>query len=488
MNVHELPKPSLDLQNSIQRLIIVSNRLPVAVARAADGGWSLLPGSGGLVTALAPVLEFRGGVWVGWAGLIGEKNHEAGHLLESFAARQGYGLVPVSLTQSEHELFYLGFANEVLWPLFHDLQSRCTFVPEYWQAFLDVNRKFAAAACAVMRPGDIVWVHDYLMLGVGRFTRELVPEARLGFFLHIPFPSPDIFAKLPWRTDVLRALLSYDLVGFQTVRDRRNFVACLRALLPEAVVRGRGNARRVLIQDRQTRAAAFPIGIDARGFADLARRPDIAARALEIRAEMGVEHLLLGVDRLDYTKGIPFKLEAVRRLLRDRPDLHRRLALIQILVPSRGEIPEYLHQKAEVERLVGEINGELGQPGWTPIHYFCRSVAREELVAYYRAASVCLATPLKDGMNLVAKEYCACQTERRGVLVLSEFAGAAVQLGDGALLVNPYDILGVAAAIARACEMSIADRKRRMVRLQRNVHTEDVHAWVEDFLGHAMDD
>jgi trehalose-6-phosphate synthase len=408
MGVRALPQTTSSLlQRSIQRLVVVSNRLPVAAVRAKDGAWSLLPGSGGLVTALAPVLEARGGLWVGWPGLIGEMDHEVGPLLESFARRQGYGLVPVSLTKAEHDLFYLGFANEVLWPLFHDLQSRCTFVPEYWQAFLDVNRRFAAASCAAMQPGDMVWVHDYLLLGVGRFARELIPEARLGFFLHIPFPPPDIFAKLPWRTEVLRALLAYDLVGFQTVRDRRNFVACLRALLPEAVVRGRGNAR---------------------------------------------------------------------------------LALIQILVPSRSEIPEYVQQKAEVERLVGEINGELGQPGWTPIHYFCRSVDREELVAYYRAASVCLATPLKDGMNLVAKEYCACQAERRGVLVLSEFAGAAVQLADGALLVNPYDILGVAAAIARACEMPTEERKRRMARLQRNVLAEDVHCWVDDFLSHGQGD
>lgn len=469
-----------------RRLVVVSNRLPIAAVRGKDDAWSLLPGSGGLVTALAPVLEARGGLWVGWPGLIGETAGEVQPLLESFAERQGYGLVPVSLTSAEHELFYLGFANEVLWPLFHDLQTRCTFVPEYWQAFLDVNRKFAVASDATARPGDMVWVHDYLLLGVGRFARELVPAARLGFFLHIPFPPPDIFAKLPWRTEVLRALLAYDLVGFQTVRDRRNFIGCIRALLPEATVRGRGNAQRVIFQGRQTRSATFPIGIDARGFAALAQQPDIAARAQSLQNAIGVEHLLLGVDRLDYTKGIPFKLEAVRRLLRARPDLHRRLALVQILVPSRSEIPEYIQQKAEVERLVGEINGELGQPGWIPVHYFYRSVEREELVAYYRAASVCLATPLKDGMNLVAKEYCACQAERRGVLVLSEFAGAAVQLGEDALLVNPYDILGVAAAIAQACEMSLDERKRRMARLQRNVLTEDVHRWVDDFLGHAQ--
>ncbi|HEY7215530.1 MAG TPA: trehalose-6-phosphate synthase, partial [Thermoanaerobaculia bacterium] len=411
-----------------ERLVVVSNRLPVAAVRGPEGAWSLRPGGGGLVTALAPVLEDRGGIWIGWPGVVGDEGAGILPLLEDFARRHGYGLMPISLTATEYDLFYLGLANEVLWPLFHDLQSRCTFAPEYWAAFLDVNRKFAAAVAGCVRPGDLVWVHDYLLLGVGRFARELIPTARLGFFLHIPFPPPDIFGKLPWRTEVLRALLAYDLIGFQTVRDRRNFVACLRTMLPEAVVRGRGNARHVLMQGRRTRAAAFPIGIDAQGFDALARRADVAARAQSLQAEIGVEHFLLGVDRLDYTKGIPFKLEAVRRLLRSRPDLHRRLGLVQILVPSRGEIPEYLRQKAEVERLVGEINGELGKPGWVPIHYFYRSLDREELVAYYRAASACLATPLKDGMNLVAKEYCACQSERRGVLVLSEFAGAASQL------------------------------------------------------------
>lgn len=490
-NSHAYPCscPSLSCEESPlsnQRLAIVSNRLPIAAVRGTDGTWSLRPASGGLATALAPMLEARGGLWIGWPGVVGDRNSQIQPLLATFSQRQGYELVPVTLTKAEHELFYLGFANEVLWPLFHDLQSRCTFVPEYWDAFLEVNRKFAAAAGAAIQPGSLIWVHDYLLLSVGRFARELVPSARLGFFLHIPFPSPDIFSKLPWRTEVLRALLAYDLVGFQTVRDRRNFVACLRALLPEAVVRGRGNARRVLLQGRQTRSAAFPIGIDAQGFADMARRPDIAERAQSLRAAMGVEHLLLGVDRLDYTKGIPFKLEAVRRLLRARPDLLRRITLVQILVPSRGQIPEYLRLKGEVERLVGEINGEFGRPGWVPIQYFYRFHDRERLVAYYRAASVCLATPLKDGMNLVAKEYCACQVERSGVLVLSEFAGAADQLADGALLVNPYDILGVADAIGRACEMPAEERKRRMARLQRNVLTQNIQRWVEDFLSHTQ--
>ena len=456
--------------------------------RVEAGAWSLLPGSGGLVTALSPALEARGGLWVGWPGLIGESADEIRPLLESFAERQGYGLVPVSLTRAEHELFYLGFANEVLWPLFHDLQSRCTFVPEYWQAFLDVNRKFAAASGAVARAGDMVWVHDYLLLGVGRFARELLPAARLGFFLHIPFPPPDIFAKLPWRTEVLRALLAYDLVGFQTVRDRRNFVACLRALLPEAAVRGRGNAQRVIFQGRQTRSATFPIGIDARGFADLAQSPDVAARAQGLQAAMRVEHLLLGVDRLDYTKGIRSSSRRCAVCCVPVPTCTGGLRSSRSWCRAGARSPSTCTRRPKSSASSARSTASsASRAGLRSVTFTVQSTV-EELVAYYRAASVCLATPLKDGMNLVAKEYCACQTERRGVLVLSEFAGSAVQLGDGALLVNPYDILGVAAAIARACEMPTEERKRRMARLQRNVLTEDVHRWVDDFLGHAQAD
>jgi len=463
------------------RLVVVSNRLPVVVARDGDG-WRFEPGSGGLVTALEPVLESRGGLWIGWPGISPEALEEVRPHLADFAADHRFHLEPVPLTEREHELYYAGFANEVLWPLFHDLQTRCTFVPDYWEAFRAVNRRFGEVVAAARRPGDLIWVHDYQLIGVGETVRALAPEARLGFFLHIPFPPPDIFAKLPWRREILRGLLAYDLVGFQTGRDRRNFAACLRAFLPEAPVRGRGRGQHVLHAGRRVRIAYFPIGIDAESFASLARTEAVAVRAAQLRADLGVEHVALGVDRLDYTKGVPFKLEAVRRLLSERPEYRHRFTLVQLTVPSREEVPGYQQQKEEVERQVGEINGAFAEPGWVPIQYLFRSVPREELVALYRAADVCLATSLKDGMNLVAKEYCACQVDRRGVLVLSEFAGAAGQLERGALLINPYDIVGLAGRIHDACRMPAEERQMRMARLQRNVASEHVYRWVDEFL------
>lgn len=463
------------------RLVVVSNRLPVVVAREGDG-WRFEPGSGGLVTALEPVLERRGGLWIGWPGISPEALAEVRPHLADFAADHRFHLEAVPLTEREHELYYAGFANEVLWPLFHDLQTRCTFVPDYWEAFQAVNRRFGEVVAAAWRPGDLVWVHDYHLIGVGETLRARVPGARLGFFLHIPFPPPDIFAKLPWRREILEGLLAYDLVGFQTGRDRRNFAACLRAFLPEAPVRGRGRSQHVVHAGRQVRILYFPIGIDARAFSDLAGSASVAARAAQLRADLGVENLALGVDRLDYTKGVPFKLEAVRRLLSERPEYRQRFTLVQLMVPSREEVPGYQQQKEEVERQVGEINGAFAEPGWVPIQYLFRSVPRDELAALYRAADVCLATSLKDGMNLVAKEYCACQVERRGVLVLSEFAGAAGQLERGALLINPYDIVGLAARIHDACQMPAEERRLRMSMLQRNVASEHVYRWVDDFL------
>ena len=477
-----------------RRLVVISNRLPVSLERT-ESGWKPHPSSGGLATALDQALEKTGGLWIGWPGVSSEQLPEAGPALSAAPDRR-YRLIPVPVSSEEHELFYLGFSNEVLWPLFHDLQTRCVFAPEYEAAYLAVNRRFAEIAARTLRDGDVVWVHDYHLIPTGAFLRELAhPQAtpRLGFFLHIPFPPPDIFVKLPRRELLLRQLLAYDLVGFQTVRDRRNFAGCVRSLLPEARVVGRGNRQRVLLHDRfappsgrvaahESRLGSFPIGIDARGFAAAARSPAVIDRARALRRELGAERVLLGVDRLDYTKGVPFKLEAMRRLLLARPELRGKVALIQILIPSRYEIAEYRRQRDEVEALVGRIQGELGEPGWSPIHYLYRSLSREELVAYYRAADVCLATPLKDGMNLVAKEYCACQVELDGAIVLSEFAGAAVEFGDDAILVNPYDILATADGIATALDLPAEERRLRMARLRRLVHAENVGKWVNDFL------
>ena len=465
-----------------RRLIIVSNRLPVTVAREADGSWHCHPGSGGLVSALLPVLRHRGGTWVGWPGCA-QFDRDAKRAVAAAARDVGYELRPVALTHDEVHGFYHGFCNEIIWPLFHDLQVLCNFDPAYWHVYLDVNRKFADAIVKEAKEGDFVWVHDYHLIHLGSELRRRGIGLRTAFFLHTPFPSLDIFAKLPWRFAILRALLDYDLVGFQTLRDRRNFVQCVRTLAEGVRVRGSGQVLKVRVGKREVRAGSFPISVD---YNDLVRRagaPAVAAKVAELHDALPGRQRLLGVDRLDYTKGIPYRLMAFRNALRRYPELRERVTLIQVVVPSREQIPEYHDLKTRIEGLVGEINGEFTRPGgWVPIHYVYRHLTDTELVAYYRGAEIALVTPLKDGMNLVAKEYSACSLEEDCVLILSEFAGAAAQMQNGALVVNPNDIEGVADAIHAAYSMPVEERRARMRRIRRSVRQHDVYEWVDSFL------
>jgi trehalose 6-phosphate synthase len=466
------------------KLIVVSNRLPFAAAKGEGGRWTVEPGSGGLVTALRPVLQDRGGCWIGWTGATSEELQAAPDL---FASRHfGYDLVPVPLSQEEKDGFYFGFSNEVVWPLFHDLTWLCRFDPAYWTSYESVNRKFAEETARHADAEDFVWVHDYHLMSVARELRGLGVTSRLAFFLHIPFPHPDIFLKLPWRLQVLRALLEYDVVGFQTSRDRRNFFECVRLLLPQADVSGKGTLAGVRLPSREVRVGSFPISID---FADFARRGTEAAvveKARSLRRDEGDRTIILGVDRLDYTKGIPDKLRAFRELLRRYPEHTGRVTLFQIVVPSREDIPRYRDYKVAIDRLVGEINGQFTRSGWVPIHYLYRSLEGRRLAAYYLAADVALVTPLKDGMNLVCKEYCASRRSEDGVLILSEFAGAAAELDGGALLVNPYDVEGVAASLDRALKMDAREQRTRMRRLRRVVREHDIFHWVDAFLEAAV--
>ncbi len=464
---------------------MVSNRLPFVISPAPDGSLVRRPGSGGLVTALLPVLRDRGGVWVGWPG-IADHDHDVEAALASSAGQAGYRLAPVALSADDQAGFYYGFSNQVLWPLFHDLQSLCNFDPAYWRSYCAVNHNYAQVVLAEAQQDDFVWVHDYQLLLLGAELRRGELAAPLAFFLHIPFPALDIYLKLPWRFTLLRALLDYDLIGFQTLRDQRNFTQCVRALLPDVRLTHRASRAR-LPDGRQVRIGAFPIGIDAAAFQRQARSPAVIAAADTLRAELPNRELILGVDRLDYTKGIPLRLEAFRVALRQFPDLQERVTLIQVVVPSRDDIPQYRDLKLRIEQLVGEINGEFTRPGgWVPIHYVYRALDRLDLVAYYRAAHIALVTPLKDGMNLVAKEFCACSVDSDGVLILSEFAGAAAQLQHGALMVNPYDLEGTADAIHQACAMPASERRRRMQRLRRAVNRQSVFRWVNGFLEAAI--
>jgi trehalose 6-phosphate synthase len=475
------------MRNPTQRLIVVSNRLPFVVTRDGESKWQVQPGSGGLISALVPVLHQRGGTWIGWLGTDAPASRELDQVLADVGAGCGYSLKPVMLSAAEVHDFYQGFSNEVVWPLFHDLQSVCNFDPVYWRTYKSVNKKYAEVVAAQARGDDFVWVHDYHLMNVGAELRAAGNRSRLGFFLHIPFPSLDLFAKLPWCSQLIDALLHYDLIGFQTARDRRNFVQCVRALVPDAQFEGKGPVLTVSLHNRRIRVGAFPISIDVDTIVRQAATTEVTRKSAEIHRLLPNRTLVLGIDRLDYTKGIPHRLQAFQDLLHRCPHMRGRVSLIQVVVPSRVDIPEYDELKSTIERLVGRINGEFMKPGgWVPVWYVYGHLTPTELLAYYRAADVALVTPLRDGMNLVAKEYCAANLSEDGVLILSEFAGAAAQLRRGALLVNPYDIEGVADAIRVACAMEPADRRARMRRLRHAIRKHDVFWWVDAFLDAAL--
>lgn len=470
-------------------LVVVSNRLPLVLDNDGEGQWKFRPGTGGLVTALSPVLHDRGGKWIGWLGAT-HKNLPPGPelevLLNEGAETIGYALQPVDLTEDEVQKHYFGFSNEILWPLFHDLPTRCNFDPSYWPVYEAVNRKFAESVLDNTVEEDFIWVHDYQLILVASEIRRMGGRRKMGFFLHIPFPPLDVFIRLPWRFQILDAFLRYDLIGFQTERDRRNFISCVRALNRSVKVAGHGHACSLLTPERKLRVGSFPISIDFCAFADLSAQRRVGNQAQLIRANLPNRKLLFGVDRLDYTKGIPNRLHAFADALERYPELKRRITLIQVVVPSRRSIREYELLKKEIDRLVGEINGKYTQVGWTPIIHIFGSLSRPDLVSYYQACEIAIITPLKDGMNLVAKEYCASNVRENGVLILSEFAGAAANLHQGALLVNPYDTHGVADAIYQAFMMNAEDRRERMKRLRRTIRRNDIYRWVAAFLKAGM--
>ena len=467
-----------------QRLVVVSNRLPYVYKREKDGRWSTEAGSGGLVSALLPVLRHRGGSWIGWPG-TGETGADLDAAVEATGA--GFALKAVTLDAEAVRDFYQGFSNEIIWPLFHDLPSLCEFAPSYWRTYKDVNRRFAEAVLGASTEADFIWVHDYHLMNVAADLRALGCRSRIGFFLHIPFPPPDIYFKLPWRLTLLHALLQYDLIGLQTTRDRRNFIECVRELVDDVTIHGKGQVVTVTTQGRTLRVGSFPIGMDYNAFMRQAATDEVARRARELHRLLPDRKLVLGVDRLDYTKGIPYRLQAFRAALERHPELCERMSLIQVVVPSREDIPQYHELKTRIEQLVGQINGSFARPGgWVPIWYVYGSLSRLDLLAYYRAADIALITPLKDGMNLVAKEYCACSIEEECVLILSEFAGAAAQLQNGALLVNPYDIEGVADTLHRAHTMTDEERRARMRRMRRSIRASDIFWWVDSFLRAAI--
>ncbi len=452
-------------------LVVLSNRLPFRAERDA-GGLSMMRSAGGLVSALEPALERRGGIWVGWAGATREEAEAAGGVALPVQGRIRYRAV--SLSAGEVAQYYGGFSNGTLWPLFHYFVARTTIDGATWRAYERVNERFAQAAAEECGDGALVWVHDYHLLRVPHHLRRLAPRTRIASFLHIPFPAADVFRVLPWSRSLLQGMLAADLVGFHVPSYAEHFLTCAERLLGCDVDRA---SRVVRFEGREVSVQAHPIGIDVALVEGLAgaRPVALAARGRSRVAE------ILGADRLDYTKGIYERLLAVERLLERHPGYRRRVRFTQVLVPSRERVAEYADMKRQIDETVGRINGRFSEAGWTPIRYLARALPLEELVPLYRGADVALVTPLRDGMNLVAKEYCVAQLENDGVLVLSEMAGAADELQE-ALVVNPFDIEAVAEALHRALSMPEDERRARMSALRARVRAHDVHLWVDDFL------
>jgi trehalose 6-phosphate synthase/phosphatase len=457
-----------------ERLIVVSNRLPVTARRTGER-WTTEPSSGGLVAALAPVIERMHGVWIGWPGDQAPAGAPGRDELLAGWERERH-LAVVDLPAHVARPFYEGYSNETLWPLLHGFPTLGSFDTATWHAYRDANERFAKAVLERVRPGDLVWVHDYQLMLLPGLLREAVPDMHIGFFLHIPFPSAEIFRILPEREALLQGLLGADLVAFQTHEHLGNF---RRSLLQVSGIESRMDS--VETDGRSIALEAMPIGIEAEGWDRLLADARVRARVAELIARRGGRRTLLAVDRLDHTKGIPERLRAYRTLLQRRPGLRGQVVLLQIAVPSRERVPSYAALRREVNELVGEINGSFGTPEWSPVTYLRRPVPKTELAALYASADVAWVAPLRDGMNLVAKEYVACQGDGAGVLVLSEFAGAASELGE-AIRVNPYDEVGSAEAVERALTMAEDERRERQVALLARVRGNGAFAWTERFI------
>ena len=449
-------------------LVVVANRLPVQPdAEAGVNGWR--PSPGGLVSALTSVLQRGNGLWIGWPG-TSQHRHVPAHY-------EGIRLRAVPISADEYETFYLGFSNATLWPLYHDAIRPPAFHRTWWQSYVRVNRRFADAVAETAAPGATVWVHDYHLQLVPRMVRDRRPDVRVGFFMHIPFPPLELFNQLPWRREIVEGLLGADLVGFQTRQSAANFSRLARRLTPAD-----GTDALVQYEGRRVRTGAFPITADVARFAAAAQDPAVRARAKEIRQDLGdPEVILLGVDRLDYTKGIQQRAKALAELYADHsldPEHH---VMVQIAVPSRESDAHYERERHELEQVVSEVNGDYGLVGRPVIHYLHQNMPFDELVALYLAADVMLVTPYRDGMNLVAKEYVTCRTDLTGRLILSEFAGAATELR-GAFIVNPHDLEGVKEAIRSAVRAGPREARERMARMRRQTMRRDVYDWATTFL------
>ncbi|MGH3977647.1 MAG: alpha,alpha-trehalose-phosphate synthase (UDP-forming) [Pseudonocardiaceae bacterium] len=458
--------------------VVVANRLPVDLERLPDGTQRWKSSPGGLVTALEPFLRSRHGAWVGWPGVPDIE-------VDAFAD-DDLTLYPVTLTATDVAGYYEGFSNATLWPLYHDVVATPVFDRSWWDAYVTVNERFAAATAKVAGQGAMVWVQDYQLQLVPRMLRERRPDLLIGFFLHIPFPPVELFMQLPWRTELVRGLLGADLVGFHLPGGAQNFLFLARKLAgmsaSKSTVGVRTRPGLVEVGDRTVRVGAFPISIDSARLDRLARSPQVRKRAAQIRDELGnPTKVILGVDRLDYTKGIDLRLHALHELYAEERLSAEDVVMVQLATPSRERVEHYQRMRMDIEQMVSRINGEYGRVGHPAVHYIHRSIPRDELAAFFTAADVMLVTPVRDGMNLVAKEYVACRHDLGGALVLSEFAGAAAELTE-AFLINPHDLDGIKNAVYDAVTLDPEEGRRRMRAMRRQVMVHDVDRWARSFL------
>ncbi len=476
------PAPSGDSD-----FVVVANRLPIDMERHPDGSTTWKRSPGGLVTALEPLLRKRRGAWIGWAGLA-EDDVE---VIDEPIIEEDLLLQRVRLSADDIAQYYEGFSNATLWPLYHDVIVKPEYRREWWDRYVVVNRRFAEATARTAAPGATVWVQDYQLQLVPKMLRMLRPDLVIGFFLHIPFPPVELFMQMPWRTEITEGLLGADLVGFHLAGGAQNFLVLARRLIGANTTRAsigvRSRFGEVQHGFRTVKVGAFPISIDSAALDQRAKNRDIRRRAREIRAELGnPRKILLGVDRLDYTKGIDVRLEAITELLEEGRADRNDTVLVQLATPSRERVESYRVLRDDIERQVGHINGEFGEVGHPVVQYLHRPVPRDELIAFFVAADVMLVTPLRDGMNLVAKEYVACRSDLGGALVLSEFTGAAAELRRS-YLVNPHDLDGVKDAIEAALNQTAEDGRQRMRSLRRQVLTHDVDQWARSFLDALAD-
>lgn len=470
-----------------KRIVMVSNRLPISLYKDEQNAIQVKQGAGGLVTALVPLLNRRNGLWIGWPGTTEISLEEIEKNERVFRDKIGFDISPVILSENQWEMYYNGFSNEIIWPLFHDLQSDCNFDPKYWNVYKEVNKKFAEQIIKKTGENDFIWVHDYHLILTAQELRKKGFDSKLAFFLHIPFPPLDVFLKLPWRFEFLKGLLEYDLVGFQTMRDKRNFIQCIKTLMPHIQSSKTKSMHTYTLENHSCNVSVFPISIDFNGVVEIAKGEDVAKRAWYNKEKLPHEKIIFSVDRLDVTKGITYRLRAIEHLLEKHPELHRHISFIELVQPSRIDIPIYQKLKNEIDRLVGEINSRFTNNEWVPIKYMYRTMSREELISYYQIADVCLVTPFKDGMNLVSKEYPAARIHDDGVLVLSEFAGAAAQLHHNAMLVNPYDVEGISNTLYQAIKQTKEEQNKHMSKMRESIKAHDIYWWIDSFLEAAFE-